>query len=384
MNCPSCGIAVGDSNNFCASCGKRLNKDVPKTDFEVGKIAALDTIKTDIRNWVLGLGAIAALLGFIGVREYVSRAVDSAITAQLSSLAGRIEKASNDAAEATAKARIETKQLDSTIDGLNGKAMELTKGISTVESEKHRVLSSVQGLHEQQQRMIAATNDLDDKRKQLARIIETENLTTLFAKMRSDFYRIRTVEARVEFIAADRAFPSELNEYFSFAQIGLRRKAAAAPQDSLVAQLHVVDSTNPTFMSLDAPASAKPSATSVIYNYVLFDPFRRRLEGKPMSTLNGIDSLELEYRTLVDNKPDEKVKNFRRFVAAVGEIKIEILVNNVVVAIHRLRKPDIVAPPESEQIVKDGLILYRLTQDESTYKDVSALYGQAISSGAKE
>ena len=321
MNCPSCGSVITDAPNFCPSCGKRLNKEVPKSDFEIGKIAALDTIKNDFRNWILGLAAIFGLLGFLGVREYVKSAVDSSVRDALNSLSSRIEKASTDAQDATAKARIETKQLDTTIDMLDGKATTLTKSIDAVNSQKNRLVASAEQLQAQQRQMVKATNDLDEKRKQLARIIESENLTTLFAKMRSDFYRIRTVEARVEFVASSEQFGADLPEYFSFAQIALARPVSSGSKErQFVAELRILNDSSPT--RLFKQGNARPS--SVVFNYVLFDPFQRDLEGKPMSALNGIDDLLLQFRTSAPDA-DQKVKNFRKFLEQLVDCRSEFV-----------------------------------------------------------
>ncbi|MGA8149482.1 MAG: hypothetical protein WB952_00780 [Terriglobales bacterium] len=268
-----------------------MNKDVPKSDFEIGKIAALDTIKSDILRWMLALAAIAGLVGIVGVREYVKTAVDSAVRSQLSSLSGRIEKASTDAEESTAKARIETRQLDSTIDELGGRATDLSKSIGAVGAEKDRLLTAAQQLKVQQQEMVKATDDLEEKREQLAKIIETENLTTLFAKMRSDFYRVRTLEARVECFASSGQFSKEVPEFFPFAQMSLVRTAKPNSPEQLVAQLHVVNDQNPTAMQQPGAAGA----SSVIYDYALFEPFQRSLEGKPMRVLDGVDRILLQY-----------------------------------------------------------------------------------------
>jgi uncharacterized membrane protein YvbJ len=104
MHCPSCGATLAQFSNFCPTCGKHLGKDVPKSDFEIGKIAALDNIKSDFLKWVLGFAAIAGIVGILSVREYVKTAVDSAVKSQLDSLSHRIDKASTGAEEATAEA----------------------------------------------------------------------------------------------------------------------------------------------------------------------------------------------------------------------------------------------------------------------------------------
>lgn len=136
MNCPSCGNVVVDATNFCPFCGKRLNKEMPKSDFEIGKIAALDTIKSDVLNWLLRIAGVGALIGIFGIHEYVKLAVDSSVKGQLGSLSQKIEKASADAEDSTARARIESKQLDSTIDALGTKATDLSKSVDAVARRK--------------------------------------------------------------------------------------------------------------------------------------------------------------------------------------------------------------------------------------------------------
>lgn len=374
MNCPSCGINVDQTNNFCSSCGKRLSKDIPKSDFEIGKIAALDTIKSDILKWFFGLVAVAGLLGFVGVREYVKTAVDTAVKSQLDALSNRIEKASNDAEESTAEANLETKQLNSTIESLNNKTSDLSKSINAVDAQKGRLLTATQQLDERKRQMLKATDDLEQKRQQLAKIIESENLTTLFAKMRSDFYRIHTLEARAEFVFTPdvQKLPREL---FSFAQMTF---LGGSPQQSVM-EFRILNDTSPTVMYRGEPGTSQPA--SAIYNYALFEPFHRSLDGKPMRLLNGINLLKVDWRARLDGEdPSGKTQAFREFFTSLSEVRVEILLNSVLIETHRLTKNDLAPPSDWAALFQNGLVLYDLKQDETgAYKDIEALYSQAIS-----
>lgn len=65
-------------------------------------------------------------------------------------------------------------------------------------------------------------------------------------------------------------------------------------------------------------------------------------------------------------------------------MRVEILLNNVVVETHHLTKAEIVVPEESAELVKDGLLLYDLQQSESgLYKDTEALYSRAITANVQ-
>jgi hypothetical protein len=240
------------------------------------------------------------------------------------------------------------------------------------------LLIATQQLQTQQQQMMKATGDLEDKRKQLAKIIETENLTTLFAKLRSDFYRIHTLEARVEYRASAQEFSKDLSEYFPIARVSLTR--SAGPNAGVIVQWFCLNDTKPTALS----ESGGGNFSSLIYDYALFDPFQRKLEGKPMDVLEGIDQLQIEYRTLVGPDPGQKTKNFRKFLAEVGEVRVEILLNNVIIQVHRLPKAELVEPPPSAVLVNDGVLVYDFQQSEpGAYKNTETLYSQAIAANAQ-
>ena len=147
-----------------------------------------------------------------------------------------------------------------------------------------------------------------------------------------------------------------------------------------VAQLHVVNIPSPTRIAHEGGGDV----SSLIYDYVLFDPFQRSLEGKPIKVLDGIDRLRLEYRVVAQPDPDEKTRNFRKFLAALGEVRVEVLLNNVVIQMHKFTRQELTVSVESPVPVKDGVLTYEFQQSESgLYKDTEALYSKAITSNAQ-
>ena len=73
MVCSFCGDPHGDSDNYCPRCGRSPKKKTPYSDFELGRIAALDTIKKDFWSWFLSLFAVLSILARISHQVSVQR-----------------------------------------------------------------------------------------------------------------------------------------------------------------------------------------------------------------------------------------------------------------------------------------------------------------------
>ena len=83
--CPACHAEADNEAKFCSRCGTSL--DVSRggrlSDFEIGKIAALDSLKKDVLKWVGGsagiIGAAFAILAYLGLNA----TLQSSITEQV-------------------------------------------------------------------------------------------------------------------------------------------------------------------------------------------------------------------------------------------------------------------------------------------------------------
>ena len=87
VECSVCGSACPDAARYCANCGNALQEVNRPSAFEVGRIAALDSIKSEIVKW-LGLPiaivtAIAGLLGYLGVTNIVNTAVQTQVEKEI-------------------------------------------------------------------------------------------------------------------------------------------------------------------------------------------------------------------------------------------------------------------------------------------------------------
>jgi hypothetical protein len=69
--CGHCGGVLQVANNFCPNCGRRTDRSTQYSDFEIGKLAALDSIKSDFIKWIGGISVIITILGLFGFSKLV-------------------------------------------------------------------------------------------------------------------------------------------------------------------------------------------------------------------------------------------------------------------------------------------------------------------------
>ena len=115
MVCSFCGDIHSDSDNYCPRCGRSPNKKAPYSDFELGRIAALDTIKKDFWSWFLSLFAVLSILAAVGLNEIIKSKVGDAVTNDLQRIQKMTDDASAKALLSSATADLETKKVDGTL-----------------------------------------------------------------------------------------------------------------------------------------------------------------------------------------------------------------------------------------------------------------------------
>lgn len=195
MTCMYCGRDCGENANFCPSCGKKPGQKMPYTDFELGRIAALDGIKREVLGalWsrVAAIGILLTLLAAFGVDDIIKDRVGSAVNKQLEDKQKIVDSAMDRAQTVSAEAVVRTNEADDALQHLNAKkealantVEELEKSIDVVDGEKAAMLKSI--------------SSLQDREARLNQVIASENLTAAFAKLRNDLYTIHSMGAEVE------------------------------------------------------------------------------------------------------------------------------------------------------------------------------------------
>jgi uncharacterized membrane protein YvbJ len=175
--CPACHSQVSSAASFCESCGKSLTERHNKREFELGRLAALESIKEDIRKWALGAmtvaGIIFTLLASFGVNALVGNAVADAVQKEMAKIRDEIAKAYVNIGEAQAN----------------------QKEIAQILSESRTQLKIVEA---EESQLVQASRESIEKEQQLTKAVDQANMTGLIAKLRYDFYHIRDFFARVE------------------------------------------------------------------------------------------------------------------------------------------------------------------------------------------
>lgn len=82
-NCPTCSAPISGGAKFCSYCGRSLGQQSTKSDFDIGRIAALDDVKKSVLTWVGGIGTILAIVGGYAIFGAVSTSVSNEITKKL-------------------------------------------------------------------------------------------------------------------------------------------------------------------------------------------------------------------------------------------------------------------------------------------------------------
>jgi uncharacterized membrane protein YvbJ len=86
-NCGTCSALLPDGATFCPKCGTAVQPNTLPNAFELGKIAALASIRRDVLTWLGGsatvIAGVFAILAYFGVNETIKSTVAEQIKKEL-------------------------------------------------------------------------------------------------------------------------------------------------------------------------------------------------------------------------------------------------------------------------------------------------------------
>jgi F0F1-type ATP synthase membrane subunit b/b' len=378
--CPSCGHVHDDADNFCPRCGRIPGKKAPYSDFELGRIAALDTIRNDFWTRFLrwaSLGALLlALLAYFGVNDIIRTKVSDAVNERINSIQQRITEASTRSIETSAKADLEIKKVESMLADLETRKNRLDASIVEAEGKKGELENAVDQLGAQKKQMSEGIVDLRRQELELKHIIESENLSTIFAELRRDHYRVRTLKARVtiEYIQ----LPPNTTVQFNLNSISLTRTATdkGPPRVENVVQFYVGHPLNLMNQSTNTPGA--------LITYEMFELYEQMLLNHSMKNLSGIDKLVLEFGPIIPSPPatlDSILKDLRQLLSIIKSLTVDVELNGTLLNHYVFSKEELQLPPDQSTIVMNGAVKFDITKDISgSLKDVPTLYDTNLKS----
>ena len=79
--CSICASTVPDTARYCGNCGNALQEVTRPSAFEVGRIAALDSMKSEIFKWLALPAAILTTIvgigGYLGITNIITTEVQT-------------------------------------------------------------------------------------------------------------------------------------------------------------------------------------------------------------------------------------------------------------------------------------------------------------------
>ena len=370
MVCSFCGDAHGDSDNYCPRCGRSPKKKAPYSDFELGRIAALDTIKKDFWTWLLALFAVLSILAAFGVNEIIKSKVVDAVANDLQTIQKKTDDASAKALQSGAEADIETKKVDRTLSDLADKQATLQKSLDDTDQRKDQLEQSIIDLNAAKQRMVTATGDLEQKENALKKIIESENLATTFAELRNDHYRVRTLKVRALYELTQVPVASL---QFILNTISLTRPLPnkSPPEEQPVVQFYQAGIP----LGLN---NATGTERGALITYEMYPIFEVGIVSHSLTNLDGITKLSLQFGPISPTPPlttDSTISNLEELVKLTKKLTIELELNGTVLSRHEFTKEELRLPADRSSLLSNGVVTFNVSKDiSSSYKDVKALY----------
>jgi hypothetical protein len=279
MNCSICAAELGEGARFCAVCGARVGQPDRNSDFEIGKIAALASVKADVLKWLGGSAAILAgvfgVLAYFGMNELLKDTVSEQIKTELKQNREEIEKSLKDVFISVGKASRDQE--------------EISKLLTDTRSK-------LQATDEERNRLSTAVVETDKQREQLVSIIQQLNIASFLDKLKYDFYHVRQFSAKIDLFAK----PHQKFDADMYANLDLwqtTRDDSGNEDHRRIGQMRLI-LPNTNIRNEDE------EMIEISGNCELYQPFEEFILNKHISSLDHIDWIFLTYYAPMDQKDE--------------------------------------------------------------------------------
>jgi hypothetical protein len=184
----SCSICNNDSPasaRYCANCGTVLGETNTRSPFEVGRIAALDSVKSEIVKW-LGvpfaiLTAVAGVLGYFGVANIINSEVHEQVEKEL-------DKNFATTTNEIMKKFVDISNQEGSINALETQAQH---ALADLQDTKKQLSASLAETQRDQGILTTSIQSSTKQEKALEQEISSLKLGPFLAKLSYDFYHVR-------------------------------------------------------------------------------------------------------------------------------------------------------------------------------------------------
>jgi hypothetical protein len=167
--CSACSASLPNGARYCPICGTAAESTSLPSQFEIGKLFALVTIKREILTWLGGsatiIGAALAILAYFGLNETVKSTVSEQIRKELERRNDEILKSTEAVFVTVGKAQKDQEQINSVLVESKRKLQEIDAQHQTVNAKLNELQTSLVVANNQKDSLnISITNTLTPKK----------------------------------------------------------------------------------------------------------------------------------------------------------------------------------------------------------------------------
>ncbi len=295
-NCPSCQHPAAESDNFCSACGRPLTKGVAASDFEIGKIAALDTIKKDILVWIGApaaiIGALFTILAYFGITDLIKTRVSDEVNQELRSVQKDITDTEKVIFTNQGKSERDQEQISLILKGTNAK-------LATLEEQNTLLQKAIGETIGQKDALVDAFHQLNDAFHQL-------NIEAFIDKLHYDFYHVRQFSGKV---------------IISFNET-LDRLPSAHYEENLVVAGGDETKRRKLGELHNEGARVLINSMQVQDHLILFPQWEEHLLQQPISEFEDLNTFTLSLSVRQTDRDE-----LDKLVAKIGDLQVMLLVN---------------------------------------------------------
>ena len=282
MNCPKCHKEILAESLYCSFCGTNIHQEASLSHFEIGKLAALESIKKEILSWLARLWIPITILAFFGTWGAVNSLVNS-----------RVDKV-------------------------------LENMVTKIDTVSQRAQQSIYRTNQQVAILSEKGSFLKRKYLQINALLAVDKPLTIFNIMQNEILQIKRGKANV-IISMPNALADSMvsSRALKFKHLALALSNENSKGKSVqIAQFRPLEHVK---------RSVKSDTTEITLEYQLLLP---SLPDISISALDSVDWVEIQYYEELEDNPEnpkfaqKSAIELKYFLKNFFEIQVQVFINN--------------------------------------------------------